>query len=210
MSGRLTDYKGKIVIISSPSGGGKTSICRKLLSPTRKKQGWQFSVSHTTRNKRPGERDGREYHFLSQEEFHERREAGMYAEACKVHLYWYGTPREPLDRVVRKGGVMLLDVDVQGAFKIKEAYPHAITIFVLPPSVTELKRRLTTRGTETPEQLKVRFENARKEMQLFKNFEYAVVNKELTSAVRQVLHIVEAHHCRVDNFDEEQIKKMMG
>ncbi len=202
--------KGTILIISSPSGGGKTSICRKLLTPSRKRRGWRFSISYTTREKRPGERNGREYYFVSPEEFRRLVKKGFFAEHCEVHRYYYGTPKKPLEEVIKKGGVMVLDVDVQGAFKLKKAYPHAITVFILPPSVAALRRRLKRRGTETKEQLKIRFENARREMKLFHKFEYVIINDELNTAVKQVLAVMESHHCRVENLDMEQIRKIVG
>ncbi len=204
----MSAHKGKIVIISSPSGGGKTSICRKLLSPTRRKAGWQFSLSDTTRQIRTGEKDGREYNFKTEKEFEQKIAANYYAEYFKVHLYSYGTPRKPLEKVLQKGGVMLLDVDVQGAKKLKKEYPEAITIFILPPSVKELRKRLIQRGTETKKQLAVRFKNARDEMKLFNKFDYAVVNNELKTAVSEVLAIIQCHHCRTDKMSAEQIKKI--
>ncbi|MBN1212439.1 MAG: guanylate kinase [candidate division Zixibacteria bacterium] len=201
---------GKIVIISSPSGGGKSSICRKLLSPARRKKGWTFSVSFTTRKARIGERNGREYYFVGEEKFMELARRDFFAEHFKVHLYRYGTPRAPLERIREKGGVVILDVDVQGAFRLRKEYPDAITIFVLPPSVTELRRRLKKRGTETREQLLVRFENAKKEIALFEKFDYVVINKELNVAVKEVLSIIRAHNCRIDYINKKQIKKKIG
>lgn len=105
---------------------------------------------------------------------------------------------------------MLLDVDVQGAFKLRKVYPQAITVFILPPSVAALKKRLKKRGTESEDQLKVRFENAKKEMKLFHRFEYAVINEKLSTAVRQVASIISCHHCRTEYFNSEQIKKITG
>ena len=203
---------GKILIISSPSGGGKTSICRKLLSPARKRQGWKFSISYTTRSPRRGERDGHEYHFVSSDEFRSKVRTNFFAEHFKVHLYQYGTPRGAIDAITRRGGVMLLDVDVQGARRLKKEFPDAISIFVLPPSQAELRKRLRRRGTETKEQLRVRQSNALREMQTFTNhtFDYVVVNKELGVAVKQVLAIVEAHQCRLDRINPELIKKITG
>lgn len=201
---------GRIVIISSPSGGGKTSICRRLLTPTRKRQGWTFSISYTTRGKRKGEQQGREYCFVPEADFDRLVARDYFAEHFRVHLYKYGTPRRPLEKVLQSGGVMLLDVDVQGAKKLRKEYPQAITIFVLPPSQAALRQRLKRRGTETKEQLKIRFENARKEMKLYRKFEYVVINKELNDAVRQVLAIIEAHPCRLDNFNPEQITRITG
>ena len=200
---------GKTVIISSPSGGGKTSICRKLLSPKRRSENWRFSISYTTRKKRPGERNGREYFFVSDQEFAALVKRDFFAEHCRVHLYRYGTPRDQLERVARTGGVMVLDVDVQGAFKLRRAYPEAMTIFILPPSITALRKRLKKRGTETREQLKVRFENARKEMKLYRKFDYVVINEELDAAVKEVLSIIDSHHCRTDKLRAEQIARII-
>jgi len=198
--------KGKIVIISSPSGGGKSSICRQLL----RKHGWTFSISYTTRAKRGDEENGREYFFVSDEEFQQLVDQGFFAEDCHVHLYRYGTPREQLDAVLEGGGVMLLDVDVQGAAKIKSAYPQAITIFILPPSVEALRARLTARGTETEEQLEVRRHNATEEMKLWNKFEYAVINDNLDVAVQEVEAIILSHHTRTDRIAAEQIKNIIG
>ena len=149
---------GKIVIISSPSGGGKSSICRELLTPIRKRSGWSFSVSYTTRKKRNTERNGREYVFVDHEEFDFLVARRFFAEHFQVHGNKYGTPREPLQKVVREGGVKILDIDIQGARKIKKGFPRAVTIFVLPPSIAELRKRLKRRGTETREELEIRFQ----------------------------------------------------
>ncbi len=201
---------GKIVIVSSPSGGGKTSICRKLLSPNRKKAGWKFSVSYTTRKQRAHELDGIHYYFVTDAKFDELRKRDYFAENFRVHLYRYGTPRKPLEAALKAGDVMLLDVDVQGAKKLRKEYPQAITIFVLPPSVKKLRSRLKRRGTETKEQLQVRFENAKREMGEWKSFEYAVINDDLNLAVAQVLHIIETHPLRTQNLPAEQIRKITG
>jgi guanylate kinase len=202
--------RGRIVIISSPSGGGKTSICRRLLTPARRRAGWTFSVSCTTRQRRPGERNGREYHFVDQAEFDRMTKLGYFAEHFRVHQYNYGTPRGPLEKVRQKGGVIILDVDIQGAFKLKKEYADAIMIFVLPPSVPELKKRLRQRGTETDQQRRIRFERALQEMRAFSKFDYVVVNQELEVAARQVLSIIEAHPCRIDSVNVEQIRSIIG
>ncbi|MGH8015182.1 MAG: guanylate kinase [Candidatus Zixiibacteriota bacterium] len=209
-SARKFEKPGKIVIISSPSGGGKTSICKALLSGSRLKQGWRFSVSYTTRRKRNGEKNGREYFFVTEKEFDKKVRKAFFAEHFKVHLYEYGTPRRPLDEVTSKGGVIILDVDVQGAEAIRRKFRHAISIFVLPPSVRELRHRLRRRGTETKEQLQVRFENAKREMREYKKFPYTVINKDLPTAVEQVLAIIKAHPCRTEYIMKEQIKKIIG
>lgn len=201
---------GKIVIISSPSGGGKTSICRRVLSPARKRAGWSFAISYTTRSRRAGERNGREYFFVSEKEFLNKKRSGFFAESFKVHLYHYGTPQGDIEKVEKKGGLLLLDVDVQGAARIVKKYRRAITIFVLPPSVSQLKNRLRARGTETKEQLNVRYKNAIREMKLYKRFNYTVINRDLKTAVKEVLAIIGSHHCRTENLDREQIAKIQG
>ncbi|MBD3257012.1 guanylate kinase [candidate division GN15 bacterium] len=209
---QLSPRPGKILIISSPSGGGKTSICRKLLSRSRREAGWQFSISYTTRKPRVGERNGRSYYFVSDDKFDQLVKQDFFAEHFKVHLYKYGTPRKPLEAVRQRGGVMVLDVDVQGARRLRKEYPHAISIFVLPPSRQELVRRLKQRGTESPEQLKIRIDNALHEMQTFRRygFDYVVVNQELKEAVKDVLHIVEAHPHRVELLDPELLQRITG
>jgi len=211
----LNTSPGKIVIISSPSGGGKTSICRAILEKERRDENWTFSVSYTTRQPREGEVQGREYYFVDEPEFDRLVADGFFAEHFRVHLYKYGTPRGPMEEVLRNGGVMLLDVDVQGARRIVSEYPDAISIFVLPPSVSVLQKRLEKRGTETPEQQQVRYKNALEEMRsLYEyrayGFEYVVINEELDRAVRNVLSIVEAHACRLDKIDPEHIRRITG
>ncbi len=182
---------GSIVIISSPSGGGKTSICQALLSEERRKAGWTFSISYTTRQMRPGEKDGREYYFVTDDEFDRLLDKDFFAESFQVHLYKYGTPRGPLEDALRDGGVMILDVDVQGAQKLKKEYPSAVTLFIKPPSFEALSERLQRRGTETEEQLKVRYQNAVQEMELQDKFDHVVVNDVLDEAVTEVLgHIM--------------------
>ena len=198
---------GRVVIISSPSGGGKTSICRHLLNAHKS---WQFSISYTTRPMRSGEIDGREYYFVDTETFEKMDEAGNFAEHFQVHLYRYGTPRQPLDDIIKHGGVMLLDVDVQGAAKLKREYPGSMTVFILPPSLHDLRERLKARGTETPEQLEVRFRNAADEMKLWREFDYVVINDDLSTAVNEVESIVTSDRCRTDRIDPEQIENIIG
>ncbi|MCX6827290.1 MAG: guanylate kinase [candidate division Zixibacteria bacterium] len=202
--------QGKIIIISSPSGGGKSSLCRRLLSPHNKRNGWKFSISVTTRPRRKNERNGREYYFVSHPEFIKRRRRGEFAESCQVHHYYYGTPRRPLDEALFGGKTMVLDVDVKGAFKLKKKYPMAATIFILPPSKKELKHRLKLRGTEDDKHLKIRQERALNEMKLYRKFEYVVVNKILNTAVDEVVMIIKSLPCRFDNLDLEHINRIVG
>jgi len=199
--------KGKIVIISSPSGGGKSSICRKLL---KKNKDWHFSISYTTRPPRKDETDGVEYHFVSHSEFQKSKNKDAFAESCQVHRFLYGTPRKPLEKILYSGGVILLDVDVKGAKKLKSQYPQAVTIFILPPSGAELKRRLKKRGTEDDKHLRIRRKRALSEMKLYKRFDYVVINKDLETAVNEVEMIIKSFHCRLKYLDAEQINRIVG
>lgn len=203
---------GKIVIISSPSGGGKTTITRELLR-RHKSDGWRFSISATTRPRRvgdPNDREGKDYYFRSPAEFARMRARGEFAESCRVHKHYYGTPRASLDETIRKGGVILLDIDVKGAFKIRKAYPQAASIFVLPPSKSELRRRLSARGTETATQLKVRRERSVQEMQLYDRFDFTVINDRLDEAINMVDYIILSLHTRKKNLHRELIKRIIS
>lgn len=205
---RLT-RPGKIIIISSPSGGGKTTIKDNLLK-RHKADGWTFSVSWTTRPIRGGEKHGREYFFCDNRKFDQLRKAGSFAESCRVHGHQYGTPRDKLERVIKSGGVILLDVDVKGAFKIKKAYPQAVSIFILPPSKAELKRRLKSRGTESREQLKLRLENSLREMRLYRRFDYTAINDDLRQATELVDCIIQSSHALKRNLNTERIERIIG
>ncbi len=197
--------KGKIVIISSPSGGGKTTISNRLRAANRT---WRFSISYTTRTIRKGETDGVEYVFVSLEKFAQLKKRRFFAETARVHGHYYGTPRKPLDRTIKAGGVILLDIDVQGAASIKKEYPDALSIFVLPPSKTELKRRLKRRGTETKGQLALRLTNAIKEMAQYHRFDYVIVNKDINEAVTAADHMIKSWTVGVTFFGRN--KKVNG
>ncbi len=189
---------GKIVIISSPSGGGKTTICNRLreLNPE-----YRFSISYTTRSRRADEVNGREYVFVSDEEFEKLEREGFFAETARVHLYRYGTPHGPLQEALHTGQVIMLDVDVQGAESIRKAYPReALTMFILPPSADELKSRLTRRGTETENQLQVRLNNAIAEMNEKDRFDYIIVNKDINVAVSAADHMIKSWTVGVTSF----------
>lgn len=206
---RRKSQPGKIIILSSPSGGGKTSIARGLLK-RKSRAGWRFSVSVTTRPRRPGERDGREYHFRTHAEFNALRANDLFAESCRVHSHQYGTLRSELESTVKRGQVILLDIDVKGAKKIQKAYPQAVSIFIIPPSKRELRRRLQARGTETREQLRIRRERSFIEMARYREFDYTVVNDELRRAIDDVENIIEASHTLTRRLDREQIERIIG
>jgi len=183
------------VILSAPSGGGKTTIARRLLE-TRADLG--YSVSCTTRVPRAGEVDGRDYHFLTPEEFEAREAAGLFAESASVHGHRYGTLRSEVRRVMEGGRHVIMDIDVQGAWQFHGAFPESVLVFVLPPSAEVLLARLLGRQSENRDRLLVRLRNAREELAAVGRYHYVVVNDDLDRAVAQVSAIIDAEALRQD------------
>jgi guanylate kinase len=177
------------VILSAPSGGGKTTIARALLA-RRKDLG--YSVSCTTRAPRADEVDGRDYYFLSRREFIGRQERGEFAESAEVHGNLYGTLQAEVDRVLASGRHVMMDIDVQGALQFRRAFPESVTVFVLPPSGEVLLERLRDRDTESGAQLVARLHSALQELQMVDEYQYVVVNDELATAVELVSSIIDA------------------
>ncbi len=177
------------LILSAPSGGGKTTIARALLA-RRKDLG--YSVSCTTRAPRAGEVDGRDYYFLSRRAFIDRQERGEFAESAEVHGNLYGTLQAEVDRVLAGGRHVIMDIDVQGALQFRRAFPESVTVFVLPPSGEVLLERLRERDTETGGQLVARLHSALQELQAVDEYQYVVVNDDLDTAVDLVSSIIDA------------------
>ncbi len=188
-----SDYRRFVVVISGPSGAGKSSFVQELL---RRNPGLVYSVSATTRSRRPHEEEGRDYFYLSREEFQRRIDAGDFVEWAEVHGELYGTLRSQTDRTLEEGKIVLLDIDVQGERAVRRIYPDGVFIFVLPPSLADLEERLRGRGTDTEDRIRLRLENARREIALVHEYDYAVVNDDLESATRKVAAIIEAETCR--------------
>jgi guanylate kinase len=183
------------VILSAPSGGGKTTIARRLLE-TRDDLG--YSVSCTTRSPRAGEVDGRDYHFLTPDAFEEHVTGGLFAEWAPVHGHRYGTLRSEVRRVLASGLHVMMDIDVQGAMQFHEAFPDSVLVFVLPPSADVLLARLQGRQSEDRDRLLVRLRNAREELAAVGRYHYVVVNDDLDRAVAQVSAIIDAEAVRQD------------
>ena len=177
------------IILSAPSGGGKTTIARELL---RRRTDLGYSVSCTTRSPRVGEVEGRDYYFLSLAEFERRRDAGEFAESAEVHGNMYGTLRSEIERVLGSGKHVVMDIDVQGAQQFTRVFPQSVTIFVLPPSAEVLLERLRQRRTESKEQLAKRLQSALQELQAVELYQYVVTNDDLAKAVHRVSAIVDA------------------
>ena len=177
------------IILSAPSGGGKTTIARALLG---RRPDLGYSVSCTTRSPRTGEVQARDYYFMSRAEFIAEREKGAFAESAEVHGNLYGTLRSEVERVLAGGLHVVMDIDVQGAVQFQRAFPQAVTIFILPPSAEVLLDRLRARKTESPAQLAARLQSALQELQQVGEYEYVIVNDDLERAVASVESIVDA------------------
>ena len=191
------------VILSSPSGGGKTAITKALLAQRRDVG---YSVSCTTRLPRAGETDGKDYYFLGQGEFMSRRERGEFAESAEVHGKMYGTLRREVDRVLSQGRHVIMDIDVQGARQFVAAFPESVLVFILPPSADVLLTRLTARKTEDRAALRRRMESALEELRAVSSYHYVVTNENLERAVAQVSAVIDAEsvRCRrVAGLDEQ-------
>ncbi len=179
--------KGKLFVFSAPSGTGKTTIVRFLLSELPE---LTFSVSATTRKARANERDGVDYFFISEKEFKEKISRNEFIEWGKFYDYYYGTLREVIEKDLKTGKNILLELDVKGALRIKEEYPDAVTIFIAPPSMEELRNRLAKRNTETEEDFKKRIMRAEMELSFKEKFDYLVVNDELERAKKEAKEII--------------------
>ncbi|WP_138203283.1 guanylate kinase [Haloimpatiens lingqiaonensis] len=187
------DSKGLLIVISGPSGTGKGTICKEVL----KRNDFWLSVSATTRSPRKGEQHGKEYYFLTKEEFEAKIEERDFLEYAHVYNNYYGTPKSNVIEKLEKGKDVILEIDIQGAINVKKAYSEAILIFILPPSYEELKNRIVNRGTETEESLKTRLESANREIECSKEYDYVVVNDTVDAAVRRVESIILAEKCKL-------------
>lgn len=177
------------MILSSPSGGGKTTIAHRLLG-RRKDLG--YSISGTTRSPRPGEVDGVDYYFLTPQEFQLARDRGDFAESAEVHGRFYGTLRREVDRVLAQGKHVVMDIDVQGARQFVGSYPDSVLIFILPPNGQILLDRLSARGTEDPDSMARRLKSAIQELRAIGLYHYVVVNADLEKAVSAISEIIDA------------------
>lgn len=182
----------RLFVVSAPSGAGKSTLIRALMERV---PGLSFSISHTTRKPRPGEMDGVHYHFVAYEDFARMEREGRFLEWAEVHGNFYGTSFESVECLHAKGCDVVLDIDVQGAEAVRKKRPDSILIFILPPSVEELERRLTKRG-ETPDVMHRRLLNARREVEQADWFDYLIVNDDFNRAADELVAVVTAERLR--------------
>lgn len=183
-----------LYVVSGPSGCGKSTLVRMVM---REVKDLEFSVSHTTRKKRETEREGEDYYFVSKEEFKELVDANLFIEWAVVHGHHYGTSRREIERKAIQQS-LLLDIDVQGARQIKEKHKKALFIFVLPPRYNELKKRLESRGQDSPQTIKKRLEMARREIRSYPMFDYIIINDKLEDAAEELKSIIISQKCLLD------------
>ena len=199
--------KGLLLVISGPAGVGKGTINLSLIS---RNSDIRMSVSATTRQPRPGEIDGVHYFFKTEEEFQDMINKGAFLEYMRVfNTHYYGTPKSFVEQELDEGRSVILEIDVQGAMRVKAAYPDAVLIFIAPPSMSELKSRLIHRGTESSEAIDRRFETAYQEMKYINQYDYVVVNDILDLAIARTEDIIVAERCKVSR-NGELIEKLQG
>lgn len=186
--------KGFLLVLSGPSGCGKGTVSKALME---KRNDIIFSVSVTTRKPRAGEENGKNYYFVSEKEFDEMVKDNKFLEYALVHNNYYGTPKDFVHDQIEKGEIVLLEIDVQGALQIKKNCKDAVFIFLLPPTMDELKNRIVKRGTESEEDINTRFENAFKELDFVGEYDFFVVNDKIEKAVEDIEAIIHAEKLRV-------------
>ncbi|NJD63144.1 MAG: guanylate kinase [Deltaproteobacteria bacterium] len=184
---------GDVFVISAPSGSGKTTICRRLIETV---EGLELSISYTTRRKKPGEADGKDYFFIDEVEFDKMLNSKEFLEHASVYGNRYGTSRERVRGIVARGVDAVLEIDIQGGRKVKERLPGAVLVGIYPPDWESLRRRLSGRGRDSREEMETRLEAAGREMRELLAYDFLVVNDDLDAAVAQVEWIVRAHRLR--------------
>ena len=192
--------KGLLVVLSAPAGCGKDTV---LAEVKKVDENVKQSISMTTRFPREGEKDGVDYYFTSQEDFENKIKENGFLEYVKYGVNYYGTPKKAIEELVESGKTVILKIEVEGAGNVRKIYPDAVSIFIMPPSLTELSRRLKNRGTETEEDICRRLKIAEDEMQRAKEYNYIVINDDLSVCVNDVLSIIKAERLKYSNMQEK-------
>jgi len=193
----VVSRRGMLIVVSAPSGAGKTTLCREI---RRRLGNLAYSVSYTTRVPRPGELNGQAYHFVSEGVFQQMVDRGEFAEWARVHGHLYGTAARTLETVLDRGQDILLDIDTQGARQLRARYPLGLYVFVVAPSLKELEQRLKERKSDAPREIARRMARALDEIAAWREYDYVVVNHHLDEAVRQLQCIIDAERCRTTRF----------
>ncbi|TCT26828.1 guanylate kinase [Melghiribacillus thermohalophilus] len=203
----MIEEKGILFVLSGPSGVGKGTVRKALFE---KATNLQYSISVTTRNPREGEKDGVDYFFKTKEEFQNMIEQNQLLEWAEYVGNYYGTPKEYVQETLDKGKDVFLEIEVQGAMKVKKNFPEGVFIFLIPPSLEELKNRIINRGTETEELVTNRLLAAREEIEMMDAYDYVVVNDEVEKAVEKILSIVQSEHCKRERVAKQYKKALEG
>lgn len=193
---------GGLIVVSAPSGAGKTSLCKEI---TARHPNILHSVSYTTRAPRPGEANDREYTFVTVADFKKMADAGEFAEWAEVHGNYYGTSKKRLDAMLAQGFDVILDIDVQGAAKIRHVYEDGVYVFVLPPSMDVLLGRLHGRGSDSAEVIERRMKKARQEIGSYINYDYVILNDDFEAALRGLMAVIESRRMRLKAVDAEWV-----
>ena len=195
----MNKRKGILIVVSGFSGAGKGTLLKSLVS---KYENYQISIPATTRSPREGEKEGREYFFVAKEKFEDMISKGEFMEYAQYVGNYYGTPKKYVEDRMKKGKDVILEIEIQGALQIKKNYPDALLLFVVPPSILELKNRLLNRGSETMELIESRLRRAKEEAMGIEEYDYIIVNEELDFSVEELHHVIEgAHHMTSRNME---------
>ncbi|MER3422134.1 MAG: guanylate kinase [Nitrospiraceae bacterium] len=192
------ERRGLLFVVSAPSGAGKTTLCKELISAV---PGLRASISHTTRNPRPGETHGRDYYFVDEQTFQDMVQRNEFAEWASVYGHLYGTPRAALIEAMDKGTDVLLEIDTQGAMQIKRKFEDAVFIYIMPPSIEALRIRLLQRGGDSPEEIERRLQKAREELWSYREYYYIVKNDDMKQAIKELEAIVLAERIKTKRLD---------
>lgn len=192
--------KGLLVVLSGPSGVGKGTVRHALFATDHDKEQFLYSVSATTREPRPGEVDGKDYFFVSRSKFEQMIEDEQLLEYAEYVGNYYGTPLAYIEAMTDQGKDVFLEIEVQGALQVKRRMPDGVFVFLAPPNLGELESRIVNRGTDAPEVIEKRLEQARKELQLMTQYDYIVENDNVDAAVERIQTIIQAEHLKVDRF----------